>query len=207
MQISNGTYCVYVHTFPNGKMYVGITCTAPERRWRPDGSGYRKQRVIYNAIKKYGWNNVKHEIVASNLTKDEACNFEMLLIEHLKTNQHEFGYNVDNGGQTSGSHSEETLAKMSKSMKYRWKHDYTRTLTSESRKKMSLAHKGKKTGAENPASRAIICIDTGEIFPTIKSAAKAKNLCRDTIQNYLNRKSNGGGGYRWKYYDKELNVS
>ena len=46
MQINNDSYCVYIHTFPNGKVYVGITCTAPERRWRADGSGYRKQEQI-----------------------------------------------------------------------------------------------------------------------------------------------------------------
>lgn len=113
MQIHNGTYCVYIHTFPNGKVYVGITGDPPHRRWKSDGYGYHSQRLIYNAIKKYGWDNIEHEIVASNLTKEEACNFEMLLIRAFNSTDHRFGYNIDNGGFTNGKHSSETLQKIS----------------------------------------------------------------------------------------------
>ena len=199
MQINNDSYCVYIHTFPNGKVYVGITCTAPERRWRADGSGYRKQPVIYHAIKKYGWENVNHEIVASNLTKDEACKFEMLLIDKLKSNQHEFGYNVDNGGQTSGSHSPETLEKMRKSMLGEKNHNYGKEFSKETRERLSLSHKGKKTGADNPAAKSVLCIETGEIFPTTVSAAKAVNVGRGTICSCLLGRSKTAGGYHWKY--------
>lgn len=45
-------YFVYKHTFPNGKIYIGITDQKPERRWR-NGIGYRRQPYVYNAIKKY----------------------------------------------------------------------------------------------------------------------------------------------------------
>lgn len=199
MQINNDSYCVYIHTFPNGKVYVGITCTAPERRWRADGSGYRKQPVIYHAIKKYGWENVNHEIVASNLTKDEACKFEMLLIDKLKSNRHEFGYNIDNGGQTSGSHSPETLEKMRKSMLGEKNHNYGKDFSKETREKLSLSHKGKKTGADNPAAKSVMCIETGEIFPTTVSAAKAVNVSRGTICSCLLGRSKTAGGYHWKY--------
>lgn len=199
MQINNDSYCVYIHTFPNGKVYVGITCTAPERRWRADGSGYRKQSVIYHAIKKYGWENVNHEIVASNLTKDEVCKFEMLLIDKLKSNRHEFGYNVDNGGQTSGSHSPETLEKMRKSMLGEKNHNYGKDFSKETREKLSLSHKGKKTGADNPAAKSVMCIETGEIFPTTVSAAKAANVSRGTICSCLLGRSKTAGGYHWKY--------
>ena len=199
MQINNDSYCVYIHTFPNRKVYVGITCTAPKRRWRADGSGYRKQPVIYHAIKKYGWENVNHEIIDSNLTKDEACKFEMLLIDKLKSNQHEFGYNVDNGGQTSGSHSPETLEKMRKSILGEKNHNYGKDFSKETREKLSLSHKGKKTGADNPAAKSVICLETGEIFPTTVSAAKAVNVSRGTICSCLLGRSKTAGGYHWKY--------
>lgn len=54
-------------------------------------------------------------------------------------------------------------------------------------------------GANNPAAKSVVCLDTGEIFPTIRDAAKAKCLCRDTVQNYLSGKSKGGGGYHLAY--------
>lgn len=200
MQIHNGTYCVYIHTFPNGKVYVGITGDPPHRRWKSDGYGYHSQRVIYNAIKKYGWDNIDHEIVASNLTKEEACNFEVILIRAFNSTNRRFGYNVDNGGITSGRHSQETLKKMSDSMKQLWKSDkYVRNFTDESIQKMSDAKKVAYLGANNPAAKSVICLDTGEVFLTITDAAKAKQLCRDTIRKYLSGKSNGGGGYRWAY--------
>ena len=50
-----------------------------------------------NAINKYGWNNIQHEIFASNLTKDEACDMEKTLITLLKSNRG-YGYNYTNGG-------------------------------------------------------------------------------------------------------------
>ena len=36
-------FCVYKHTCPNGKVYIGITGKKPKHRWGKDGSGYKKQ--------------------------------------------------------------------------------------------------------------------------------------------------------------------
>ena len=201
MSKDNRNYSVYIHTFPNGKVYVGITCENPERRWRADGSGYRKQRVMRFAIAKYGWQNVTHKIVADNLTKKEACDMEMELIARYKSNQHDFGYNVDNGGQTSGSHSQETIEKIRSSQLGEKNHNFGREFSQETRDKLSLAHKGKKLGSENIASKTVICVETNEIFPTIKDAAEAKGMNRSTISNYLRGLSKGGGGYHWEYYN------
>lgn len=37
-------YTVYKHTFPNGKIYIGITKQAPSKRWR-NGTGYSGQKA------------------------------------------------------------------------------------------------------------------------------------------------------------------
>lgn len=91
-------YTVYVHLFPNGKNYVGITSQFPEDRWK-NGHGYKKQGLIYNAIKKYGWDNIEHFIFASKLTSQEALNMEKILIQKLKSNNRQYGYNVTIGGE------------------------------------------------------------------------------------------------------------
>ena len=71
MQENN--YFVYKHTFPNNKVYIGITQQQPEKRWK-NGLGYDShQEIMKRAIKKYGWNNIKHDILFQNLSKDEAC--------------------------------------------------------------------------------------------------------------------------------------
>ena len=90
-------WSVYVHIFPNGKYYVGITSKKPELRWGCNGNNYFGQTYLYNAIKKYGWNNIEHEVVAQNLTEDEAKNFEMVLISKLNS-KNPNGYNLTDGG-------------------------------------------------------------------------------------------------------------
>lgn len=90
-----------MHTSPNNKRYIGITSyTNPKRRWK-GGYGYHKNDYFYRAIQKYGWDNFKHEIIASNLSKEEACKMEIELIKKYKTRQPEFGYNYSKGGETS----------------------------------------------------------------------------------------------------------
>ena len=105
-------YTVYMHTSPSGKRYIGITRQKPEKRWGNNGNCYRNEH-LKNAIKKYGWHNFKHEILFKELTKKEAEQKEIELIAYYKSNQREFGYNIQNGGNTIGTHSEESKRKMS----------------------------------------------------------------------------------------------
>lgn len=46
-------YCVYLHTSPTNKYYVGITKQNPLKRWA-NGRGYCKNKHFYNAILKCG---------------------------------------------------------------------------------------------------------------------------------------------------------
>lgn len=96
----NNVWTVYVHINKiNGKTYVGITSMEPEKRWRADGYGYRTQ-PFFRAIQKYGWENFDHEIVASNLTREEANDMEQTLIEQLDSLIGHNGYNATEGGDS-----------------------------------------------------------------------------------------------------------
>ena len=125
-------FCVYKHTSPTGKVYIGITSQNPERRWRKDGSGYRYNTKFMNAIRKYGWNNFEHEVLFENLTEEDALEIEKDLIQ--KYNSYRNGYNSSLGGDYGG-YTEEVKNKISNSVKELWKND-------EYRKHMSEAHKG-----------------------------------------------------------------
>lgn len=142
-------YIVYCHTFPNGKKYIGITQQEPQRRWR-DGKGYEGQ-AVYNAILKYGWKNIKHDILFTGLTKSEAEQKEIELIKALETDSHKHGYNVESGGNASRL-SEVTKEKLSKSKREYYKtHKHWNAgkhLSNETRSKISEAHKGKKMSEE-----------------------------------------------------------
>lgn len=91
-------YTVYKHTFPNGKVYIGITKREPKVRWGSSGYGYYRNTRMWNAIKKYGWSNIEHIILYENKTKEEADELERKLIEEYKSNQKDFGYNIQRGG-------------------------------------------------------------------------------------------------------------
>lgn len=102
-------YTVYLLIFPDDKKYVGLTRQKPEKRWRC-GQGYKHQTVVYNAIQEAGgWDNVKHEIVLENVSIDTGKEKEKELIKQYQTQDPDYGYNVKNGGQTFGEHSQEFL--------------------------------------------------------------------------------------------------
>lgn len=124
-------WCVYMHTSPSGKKYIGITGESnPVRRWGTNGNKYKSiksngrfsQPVMANALNKYpDWDEWTHEILFSGLTKLEAEEKEIELIAKYNLRDSNYGYNIQPGGNvTAGKdnpfygrrHTEETKAKM-----------------------------------------------------------------------------------------------
>lgn len=91
-------YKVYLLTFPNGKQYCGQTSYSLEQRAGKDGQGYKGSHKVYNAIQKYGWDNVKKEILADYNTRTEANQKEEEVISQLQLQDDNFGYNISPGG-------------------------------------------------------------------------------------------------------------
>lgn len=92
------TFYIYCHTAPNGKRYIGQTCSKPEARWEKGGGYRRSQSYFYNAIKKYGWDNFKHTILCTCSSKDNADFLERWFIEKYDTFNRDHGYNRTKGG-------------------------------------------------------------------------------------------------------------
>ena len=95
--MQNELYYVYKHTTPDNKVYIGITKQNPNRRWR-NGHGYYSSPLFFNAIIKYGWINIKHEILLEGLTLEQANQAEKEFISLYKSNDRRFGYNLTEGG-------------------------------------------------------------------------------------------------------------
>lgn len=97
-------YSVYLHRFPDNKYYIGLTKQNIKQRWGRDGNGYKKQPV-YHAIQQFGWDNIEHKVVATNLEYHEAQELEKRLIYLCDSINN--GYNAVNGGGLgvqSGAH-------------------------------------------------------------------------------------------------------
>ena len=77
----------------------------------------KNQRKMYNAIKKYGWENIKHKILFEGLTKEEAEQKEIELIKQYNLTNDKYGYNIEKGGNLNKEISQETRQLMVKNHK------------------------------------------------------------------------------------------
>lgn len=214
-------YFVYKHTSPSGKVYIGITSqTKPEYRWGKNGNRYNNNEHFYRAIQKYGWGNIKHEILCEGLNKEEACKKEIELITKYKSNNAELGYNICSGGEIN-IFSEETRKKLSKSHKglLKGKPSYRKgiPLSEEHKQKISMSNKGKsrskgkklseetieKIKLNQPNSRSVIQLDKNKNivakFNSLAEAERETNIGRRMIQRVCEHKRNITHGYLWEY--------
>lgn len=189
MEIVNGQYKVYIHTNKtNNKKYVGITKRNPLNRWK-NGAGYKGQPKFYRAICKYGWNGFIHEIIASNLTENEAKNFEILLIDKLDTISN--GYNVSKGGDTGNnvSMTEEERIKRRIMFSGEGNPRFGVKLSQETKDKISKSLTGRKNAnmanEKNPMAKKVYY--NGTIYFTVKDCAKAIGVKSDTLTSWLSK--------------------
>lgn len=91
------TYSVYMHLFPNGKRYIGMTKDI-SRRWAGKSEEYSSQPAVYQAMQEFGWDAIEHIIIQSELTKSKAASLESQLIATHNTTNIDFGYNMSSGG-------------------------------------------------------------------------------------------------------------
>ena len=202
-------YTVYMHVSPHGKRYVGITRRNPVERWGYKGYCYNHNEYFYRAIQKYGWDNFEHLILHSNLTKEEAERIEIELITKYKTTDNRYGYNIENGGNTIGTHSEATIRKIRE-----W--HTGRRLSDESKKKISDAHKGKTTwnkgkqwsdekkleNAMKQKRTPVICVETNQRYYSVSEAQRQTGIDISSIARACKGIYEKAGGFHWKYCEE-----
>ena len=212
-------WVVYMHTFPNNKKYIGITSRNPLYRWVEGGKGYKKQSLVWNAIQKYGWENVMHLILAETETQEDAEYFEKYYIALFQSNNRKYGYNVTEGGRCAKGHklSEVTRRRMSEARTGEKNWIYGKHLTEETKKKLSASHKGKvnldaikrgakkRMGANAYNSRAVRCYDgEGNIigeYKALADGARAIGVKPQDIYNCCIGRQKTTHGTRWEYID------
>ena len=198
-------FCVYRHTSPSGKVYIGVTSQNILARWR-NGKGYPQNRHFTSAIEKYGWDNFRHEILFSDLPKDEAFAKEIELIQLHRSNNPDYGYNQSSGGEyaTTGWHpSEETRRKqrevklgkkLSEEHRRRIKegvHPFSHT--EEARRKIGEAHRKYIIIQMTPDGDVITT------YETTKIAADSVGCSQSLIIMACGGRKKTAKGYKWKY--------
>lgn len=181
-------FIVYKHTTPNGKVYIGITSRKPEYRWN-NGKGYMHNEYFYRAINKYGWDNIKHEILFTNLTREQAEAKEVELIKYYDSTNRFKGYNIKAGGDTCKA-SEETKLKMSKVMKGKFK--------------------GLYVGGNSPRAQAINQYDLqGNFIKKWEASTEIQrelNIAYSSVIKCCRKQRKSAGGYQWSYSsDDDIN--
>lgn len=118
-------------------------------RWK-NGGGYSQNNHFWNAIQKYGWENMKHEILFDNLTKEEACKKEIELIAFYKSNNPQYGYNEAAGGSGVNGYvfTDEQKQKLSEAHKGQSAWNKGKKMSDEYRQKCSERQKGKPMSEE-----------------------------------------------------------
>jgi len=95
--------CLYTLTFPNGKLYVGITSRTAAERFVghiEESVRHGSTKVVGNAIAKYDAENVVITELVQSDDWSELCAMERAHIKHLNTKV-PHGYNMTDGGDGS----------------------------------------------------------------------------------------------------------
>ena len=181
-------YKVYMHTFPNRKKYIGSTSTSLQQRWN-NGKGYYFQSRIFDAICKYGWNNVNHYLLFDGLTEVEAKLIENALIHKFQTHKKTYGYNT----KVSAPADNFVIPPYKrKKIKCSEVDECLRTYVNPPKRKPSAV------------ARAVMIVETGEIFESVSDAARAFMITPASI-NYALRKQTLCCDYHWQYITLKQN--
>lgn len=225
-------YTVYQHKNKiNGKIYIGITSRIPEDRWGKDGRCYKSSPHFYSAIQKYGWDNFEHNILFTNLTKEEACLKEQELIKFFNSMDRNFGYNSTSGGEFF-TMNEETKQKISQKMMGN-KNGLGHPCSEEKKRKISEAQKGREFTEEHkqklseaakqrhvpcseekkkilsqnyPNKKRVYCEELNTIYESVQECARQIGAPATNISKVCRGKGKTVKGYHLKYYDDTINA-
>ena len=164
----------------NGKRYIGQSINI-KRRLNEHKKDKSFAPIISRAVAKYGWD-------AFDKTVLEFCPVEKLdekEIYYIAKLKPEYNLSKGGGGPKGCKPSPETIELLRQAAKKQWANE----------EYLKLIRK------------PIICIDTGEIFDSVKSAAAKVGVTYSCVSMALNGRCKTAGGYRWDYLNPDDKVS
>ena len=155
-------YVYLITNILNGKYYVGQTTRDLDTRWKEhlEFSRYAKKQTHFSqAIRKYGSENFKKDLLCVCPDNKRLNEVEEFFIWILASSKKSFGYNSTKGGDRVNS-TPETAKKISRSL-------LGRKLSQETKDKMRKANLGKKLSEDHKNK--------------IGKANKGKKDCKEVI--------------------------
>jgi group I intron endonuclease len=218
---------IYIITSPSGKSYIGQTTRSIQKRFRDHQEG-SNCAAIYNAIQKYGWDNLEKDWYEC---PDEDLNFdEELLVREMMTLKPD-GYNLREGGGSRGKHNKESIQKCketklgeknpmfgkitSESTKQKQRESATgRAHTKTAKQKCREAKLGEKnpmygkTGEKSHSSKKVYQYDLeGNLIRSFGSVGEASRHLKKNSHSLISMCASGSGngrcktayGFKWSY--------
>jgi hypothetical protein len=131
-----------------------------------------------------------HRLVATMFIPNPENKRTVDHLDHNKQNNC-----IDNLRWATDTEQQDNITKQKKSALMKGKHH-----SEESKSKMSESRKGEK----NPKAHKVVCIETGQVFTTVK---EAEQWCgKEGVGQCCKGKQKTAGGYHWMYHDEWLKL-
>jgi group I intron endonuclease len=227
------SYTVYKHTSPRGKVYIGITARPVSRRWRGGSAyrnnahfyaaikkyGWEafQHAILAEGLTKEAACAMEVRLIAEHDSTNPAKGYNRSRGGDKTT----MGYRVSNttrqkisqalvGKKKGVPHTRAHAEHISRGLMGHRVTEATReklravlgdrfnTAEARARQKVNTPR-----GETHHRATSVSCIDTGEIYPTIQEAAKAKGLHRSGVSACCRGAQQSAGGLRWQYYKEK----
>jgi deoxycytidylate deaminase len=179
-------YCIK-DRLNNSILYVGLTRQDLRTRFFQNCSRFKKNIKDYYI-----------ELISENLTILEAATLEKMLISQYDLIN--VGWNTSPGSINGSSNYH------SDAQKEKWRQARRgKPVSVKHAEKNRTARLGKKNSSEhtrkivNAINKAVLCVETGEVFKSGREAAKKLNLKASKISNVCHGKRRTTGGYTFKF--------
>ena len=210
-RLSIKKYTIYKYTSPEGKHYIGKTSNEAGRKLAHKyGYSSYPDRELYQDMNKFGYEAFTYTTLVTGVPDWASDSFEKYWINYYDSyNQ---GYNQTLGGIGSKGykHSDASKDKIAKAFKAYRESPNCAFYTQEYKDNMSKAMKQRIISEEHKLNLRlgnmnryipIKCIDTGEIFESIKAASIRYKVCSSSLVKACKGKLVRVGGMRWEYLD------
>lgn len=169
---------IYKIETPSKRVYIGQTIDLDTRKRYYSNNNCERQKVLFNSLKKYGFDSCKFDIIEEVLN-DDLDKKERYYIDYFKSNISKYpefkGLNLTDGGVGVRGYvwNDEQRANLSK---VRIGNDYAKGFihTTETRSKISDAQK-----------KLILDESTGVFYFGLKEAGNAINISSITLGSWL----------------------